>query len=228
MNEDERAPICWIVGAGEYDPELHVATSASDLVIAADRGLENARQMGLSPSLLVGDFDSLGWIPDGENVVRLPVEKDVTDTAAAVAEGIKRGYTRFLLLGCTGGRPDHTYAAYQLLADLAAGGNFGVLIGDGFTVTALSDGSLCFPPEEKGTLSVFAVGGPAAGVDLSGVFYPLTDGTLDPTFPLGVSNSFVGKPVSVTVRRGTLLIFAEGAWLPGESDVGRRTMIPTD
>ena len=63
---------------------------------------------------------------------------------------------------------------------------------------------------------------------IAGVYYPLADATLSPTFPLGVSNSFVGKPATVTVRRGTLLIFAEGAWLPGESDVGRRTMIPAD
>ena len=228
MDGYRRAPLCWIVGAGDYDAPPALQPAPDDLVIAADRGLESAKRAGLIPTLVVGDFDSLGRVPAGGNVIKLPVEKDVTDTAAAVEEGIKRGCSDFLLLGCTGGRPDHTFAAYQLLADLARRGCFGVMIGDGFSVTALSDGALCFPAGAKGTLSVFAVGGRATGVNLSGVFYPLTDGALDPTFPLGVSNSFTEKPASVSVQRGTLLIFAEGTWFPGTEENGRRTMIPAD
>ena len=205
---------CWIFGGGEFDPACPHIPVPGDLLIAADSGLELASRLGLTPDLIVGDFDSLGRAPTGDNVVRLPVEKDVTDAAAAVGLGRERGYSRFAFVGCTGGRPDHTFAAYQLLAELAGRGEVGLLFGDGFTVTAVKDGSLVFPALSGGTLSVFAVGGDASGVTISGAFYPLSGATLTPTFPLGVSNSFIGQPVTVEVKHGTLLVFAEGYPIP--------------
>lgn len=206
--------ICWIFGGGEFDPACPHIPEAGDLLIAADSGLELALRLGLTPDLTVGDFDSLGRVPTGDNVVKLPVEKDVTDAAAAVKLGRERGYARFAFVGCTGGRPDHTFAAYQLLAELAGRGEEGLLFGDGFTVAAVKGGSLSFLALPCGTLSVFAVGGDASGVTISGAFYPLSDATLAPTFPLGVSNSFTGKPVTVEVKHGTLLVFAEGYPIP--------------
>ena len=206
--------ICRIFGGGEFAPAAPFAPAPGDLVVAADSGLNLVKRLGIKPDLIVGDFDSLGKTPAGDNVVTLPVEKDVTDAAAAVSLGRERGYSRFAFFGCTGGRPDHTFAAYQLLAELAARGEAGLLFGDGFTVTAVWNGSLSFPALPGGTLSVFAVGGEARGVTLSGVYYPLSDATLSPTFPLGVSNSFVGGPVRIGVADGTLLIFAEGYPIP--------------
>ncbi|MBO4283864.1 MAG: thiamine diphosphokinase [Clostridia bacterium] len=206
--------ICRIFGGGEFAPAAPFAPEPGDLVIAADSGLEVVRRLGLTPDLVVGDFDSLGKTPTGDNVVTLPVEKDVTDAAAAVSLGRERGYSRFAFFGCTGGRPDHTFAAYQLLADLAARGERGLLFGDGFTVTAIKDGALSFPALSAGTLSVFSVGGDARGVTISGVYYLLSEATLTPTFPLGISNSFTGKPVSIEVKDGTLLVFAEGYPIP--------------
>ena len=205
---------CWIFGGGDFSPACPHIPKTGDLVIAADSGLDLVRSLNLTPDLTVGDFDSLGRVPTGKNVVTLPVEKDVTDAAAAVDLGRARGYSDFRFVGCTGGRPDHTFAAYQLLADLASRDETGLLFGDGFTVTAIKNGSLSFPAHSGGTLSVFAVGGDASGVTLSGVFYPLSDATLTPTFPLGVSNSFIGQPVKIEVKRGTLLVFAEGYPIP--------------
>ncbi|MBR4335050.1 MAG: thiamine diphosphokinase [Clostridia bacterium] len=211
---NESRQTCWIFGGGDFSPACPHIPEPGDLVIAADSGLALASRLGLTPDLIVGDFDSLGRVPTGDNVITLPVEKDVTDAAAAVGLGRERGYSRFCFVGCTGGRPDHTFAAYQLLAELAGRGEVGLLFGDGFTVTAIRDGALSFLAIPSGTLSVFAVGGKASDVSIAGAFYPLSQATLTPTFPLGVSNSFIGKPVSVTVGRGSLLIFAEGYPIP--------------
>ena len=215
MDEKSKA-VCRIFGGGGFDPACPYTPFRGDFTVAADSGLTLLSRLGLTPDLTVGDFDSLGTTPTGENVVKLPVEKDVTDAAAAVSEGRARGFSRFFFFGCTGGRPDHTFAAYQLLSDLAARGERGVLFGDGFTVTAIKDGALVYPAKKNGTLSVFAVGGDAEGVTLSGVYYPLAGATLSPLFPLGVSNSFIGKPIRIEVKRGTLLVFAEGYPIPKE------------
>jgi thiamine pyrophosphokinase len=53
---------------------------------------------------------------------------------------------------------------------------------------------------------VFALGGEATGVTIQGGRYPLQNGTLSPTVPLGVSNHFQGEEVCISVAHGLLLI----------------------
>lgn len=69
--------------------------------------------------------------------------------------------------------------------------------------------TLTLPDRPGGTLvSVFCHGDRAGGVTLTGLAYPLSDAALTGDFPLGVSNRRLeGRPATVSVRRGTLLIF---------------------
>lgn len=201
---------CWIFGAGDYGAlALSPVQLAGDLVIAADGGLAWLEAHGIRPHLAVGDFDSLGRVPSNVPVVRHPAEKDDTDMMLAVEEGLKRGCNRFILCGGLGGRPDHTLANLHVLAFLAGKGCASFLLGDAMTITALHNGTLSFPAGQRGTLSVFAWGGAAEGVTLSGLRYTLTDGILTPHHPLGVSNQFTGEGAVVSVERGTLLVLWE-------------------
>lgn len=197
--------ICYIIGAGKL-PLLYIRNENA-FVIAADGGLRQTN--GIRPDIVVGDFDSLGYIPDNENTVVLPVEKDVTDMKYAVDTGIRNGCDTFLLYGGTGGRPDHTFANYALLCELAEKGKSGYLIGDGFVATAIKDGSLKLSLKAEGTVSVFAAGDRAEGVSITGLKYTLSDHTLEFSVPLGVSNSFIGEQARVGVQNGTLLIMWE-------------------
>jgi len=158
------------------------------------------------PDLVLGDFDSLGTAPDGMTVVRLPVEKDDTDTLAAIREGLHRGCTRFRIYGGTGGkRPDHTLANLQSLLFLAKKGARGWLYDETSVYTVLRNGTLRLCG--SGDLSVFAMDGPACGVTLRGLKYGLEHAELTPDFPLGVSNAFWEETAEITVRDGTLLIW---------------------
>lgn len=69
--------------------------------------------------------------------------------------------------------------------------------------------TLTLPDRPGGTLvSVFCHGDRAEGVTLTGLSYPLDGADLTGDFPLGVSNRRLeGQPATVSVRRGTLLIF---------------------
>lgn len=203
-------PVCYIAGAQEPG-EMAFAPHRSAFIIAADRGLEHLRAQGLEPDLIVGDFDSLGWSPEGENVLRHPVEKDDTDMLLAVREGLRRGCREFVLYGGLGGRLDHTLANLQTLVFLARRGASGWLLGDGLAVTALRNGSLSFGPEHTGAISLFCAGADARGVDLEGLYYPLRDAVLTSGFPLGVSNQFTGRPARVSVRDGELLVLWQEA-----------------
>lgn len=200
--------LCYIIGACEPE-EIPIADRAAALIIAADGGLRYLEAQGITPDLIVGDFDSLGHVPQGENILRHPVEKDDTDTMLAVKLGLEQGCEVFVLYGCVGGRPDHTYANLQTLLFLAEKGARGYLAGDGWVSCAMKNGELRFPPKLSGTISVFCPDGEAQGVDIEGLYYPLRDGTLKSSFPLGVSNHFAGESARVSVRRGSLLVMWE-------------------
>lgn len=205
--------ICYIVGAGE-NFGLDFEPVKGDFVIAADAGLRCLEEKGIAPDLIVGDFDTLGCIPQGKNVLRLPPEKDDTDLAVALKEGVKAGHREFHIYCGTGGRIDHTIANLQLLAYLSERGMRGFLFDKDTVFTMITDTELAFSRIEGGYLSVFSWSERSVGVYLKNLKYELHDAVLTNSFPLGVSNEFIGKESSITVGKGTLLInFPRGAGL---------------
>ena len=177
-----------------------------DFLLAADGGLRHLQSLGLTPDEILGDFDSLGYVP--ENSSRFPVEKDDTDSMLAIRRGLALGYREFWLYGSLDGpRLDHTAANYQALQYLADHHAFGYLIGKDYLVTVVNNGSLRFPAGCRGTVSVFCQGSDAHGVTLKGLYYPLENAVLTSGFPLGVSNHFTGQAAEIAVTQGSLLVF---------------------
>ncbi len=213
---------CIIVGSGKGLPRT-IAINEDDFVVAADGGLFYLREMGIQPHLILGDFDSLGYIPDENNLIVHPVEKDDTDMMLAVKEGLKRGYQRFYLFGGQGGRLDHTIANIQILNYITSIGCEGFLAGDDFQITVLRNAKLVLKKEVflwsgmglGPTVSVFSIGSEAKGVTIQGAKYEAEDITLTDTYPLGVSNSFEGKDIHISVKDGSILVMWQGQ-LTGE------------
>ena len=179
-----------------------------DYLLAADGGLAHMQKLGVTPDGILGDFDSLGYVPDSAAV--FPVEKDDTDAMLAVRKGLAMGYKEFLLYGSLDGpRLDHTVANFQTLQFLADHGAAGYLIGNTHIVTVVKNGSISFPASAEGIISVFCMGADARGVTIEGLYYSLENGTLSAGFPLGVSNHFTGKPAAIRVEEGSLLVIYE-------------------
>lgn len=197
--------ICYVVGAGDCS-EIDFKIQKEDMVIAADAGYLYLKKAGIAADIVVGDFDSMKTVPNEKNIVKLKPEKDVTDMSAAVSEGIKKGFKEFVLYGATGGRIDHTFANIQLIASLAEKGFKASLRSEKSVVTAISNGRLNFDSTFKGYISVFAHSNECRGVFLEGLKYPLNNAVLKNTFPLGVSNEFLGIESSVCVQSGTLIV----------------------
>lgn len=176
-----------------------------DFVLAADGGLAHVQALGIAPHVILGDFDSLGYVPEGSTV--FPVEKDDTDAMLAVRKGLELGYREFLLYGSLDGpRLDHTVANFQTLQFLCDHGAAGYLIGKTYIVTVVKNGTLRFGVDAAGIVSVFCMGAPAEGVTLTGLQYPLEAGRLTAGFPLGVSNHFMGAAAEISVKNGSLLV----------------------
>ena len=199
--------ICYIVGAGEFYGSFSPAKD--DIVIAADGGFDTLLSLGIKPDLLLGDMDSVSSATEGTEKLVYPVRKDETDSFLAYREGVRHGCSEFMLYGCTGGREDHTFANYALLVYAREAGHKMTLVGKCTHTIAIKNESVTLSGKPLSHLSLFAFGGDAFGVSISGAEYEAEGVTLTPIFPLGVSNRFVGKDVTVTVKDGALLIMVE-------------------
>ena len=195
---------CVIFCAGDFK-ELTMPVGGDDLVIAADGGLAHLESIGLVPDIILGDFDSLGYVPEG--AVVYPVEKDDTDSILAIKKGIEMGCNTFYLYGALEGkRLDHTMANFQALQYLAQQGLRGWLVGNRQIATVICNSAVTFPPCCIQYLSVFCMGKDAQGVSIRGMQYNMENKTLSSGFPLGVSNQFVQKKATVEVKDGSLLL----------------------
>ncbi len=215
---------CVILGAGEYAGTRPVLPDHR-LLIAADGGLDHAREWGVEADVVVGDFDSIvGPVPPNDDegdsrTITLPPQKDDTDMLSALKIGWSRGMRTFHIYGGLGGRLDQTLANIQLLALLSSHGGIGFLHGDGTIATAISDGRLTFPAHpcpRTSVVSVLCHGDVAIGVSERGLAYRLDDAIMTNTTPNGISNEFVdASAASVDVLDGTLIVtFPEGSPYP--------------
>ncbi len=195
---------CYIFAAALGEPK-DFSPDKEDLIIAADAGFLKLQKIGVTPHLTVGDFDSLGEIPQNTEIIKHPVKKDDTDTLLAIKIGLERGFKRFCLYGCAGKRLDHTLANLQALSFLAENGAVGYLYGEDFTAFALKEDSVRFADCEKGTVSVFSATSECI-ISIEGLLYPLKNAKVTYDFPLGVSNEFIGKNAKITVHKGTAII----------------------
>lgn len=204
-SQEQKMQKCYIVGAGECFG-LDFSKDEGDYIIAADAGYRYLMEAGKVPDMVVGDFDTLKYLPEHPNVVQLPCEKDVTDTWEAVTRGLDKGYKEFHIYGCTGGRIEHTIANIQLLARIAEEGGSGYLYDEKSILTVIKDSEIAFDESFTGYISVFSLAEKSSGVTIEGLKYETVNVELSNSFPLGVSNEFTGKASKISVDEGCLLI----------------------
>lgn len=197
--------VCVIVGAMPQD-NLGEIVGILDgaFLIAADEGFRYLDNR--FPDLVVGDFDSLGYVPEGQHIVQHPVRKDDTDMMLAVKLALSQGKKRLVLLGGIGGRLDHTIANLNTLRYVQQAHAKAVLIGQNESVFLASGENVRFSDMGNGLISLFSYGDKTQDVTIQGLSYEVEHVCFENTFPLGVSNEFVNAPASVTVGEGQLLI----------------------
>ncbi len=201
---------CVILAAGpvaDVEP-LKAMLRPDDRLIAADGGWRLAQRLGVTPSVLVADFDSMPPVdlPQGVQLRRLPVRKDVTDNAAAAEIAYEDGCRDFLFFGWSGGRLDHQQGAILTAVDLAQKG-CRVTLADSQNIVRVLTGPTALDPMPGWKLSLFAFGGTVRGLTLKNAAYELTNYDLSVTDPLCTSNEFTDKPCEITFTEGTLLLY---------------------
>ena len=199
----------YIYTGGAIDPaRITEHPKGEDLVIAADSGWHNAKALGESPSLLLGDFDSIGGdkLPDGVEIFQVPAEKDLTDTQLAVDLALSRGARDIVIVGGLSGRLDHTLSNLAILERLYAMHVHCVITDGKNRARFVRNGSLLIGRSAYRYLSLIAADPVVKGVEIDGVKYPLKKATLRREQQYAVSNELTGNCAFIAVKKGGLFV----------------------
>lgn len=187
--------------------EIKSLCTSDDFIVCADSGYSFAKKAGLTPNLIIGDFDSLKEeLPQNTEVVKLNTHKDDTDTEHCVMECIRRGYKDLLLLGSIGGRTDHTFANIATLAFLSEYNYNGIARNNGEEIRILKEGSYEMNNKKGLIFSVFPYGCESVNVTYKGAEYMLNNKTLTYNVSRGISNVFVDDEAEITINRGRAIL----------------------
>ena len=200
----------YILTGGTIHPDnIHIKPDKNDLIIAADSGLDHAKTLGLTPAVVVGDYDSLGRVPEpgpDVEVITVPAEKDETDTQLAIRLALSRGADDIHIIGGLGGRLDHTLSNLAILEALAQK-KVRCVIEDGQNrVRLLQSDSTILPRSGYTYVSLLSLDPIVKGVEIEGVKYPLKNAKLTRTFQYAVSNEITGNCCFIAVRKGSILV----------------------
>ncbi len=192
-------------------PALRARCEGAALVLAADGGVRHALPLGLSPDLIVGDFDSatpeeLARYPDVPKQEH-PPRKDLLDLELAADEAARRGATELVFVGALGGRFDQSLAALFIAARLRERFAVSLHSGWGEVYVLLSGDALSLPLPPGQPFSVLSL--TASVLSLEGSSYPLTRAPLPFGVGLGVSNEVVSPPLKLTLHEGRAFLVLE-------------------
>ena len=176
------------------------------LVICADKGLDHAIAAGITPDIVVGDFDSsCTAVPEGMECIRVSPIKDDTDAVLAAETAIEHGCNELRFFCAVGGRFDHTFANVQMLEYLHKKGVSAVLYGGSESIRLLHSGEKAELARFGGFVSVFALT-ESAVISETGMKYPLDKHRIERSFPLGVSNEISEETGVISVHEGTIIL----------------------
>ncbi len=216
-------------GGVVYTEHLCEAPADGDYIIAADAGLLTAQRLGITPHVLVGDFDTLGQprnLPEGVEVIRLPVEKDMTDTQYAVSLALEKEPSEIVMIGGLEGRLDHTLAFLSILEELtpsqkpkflgrkkkASPRRIPAIITNGKNrVRFLRDGGMILLRSPYRFFSLLCATDRLTHVTIEGAKYPLKNAILRRANQWTISNEIEGNCALIEFRSG-------GAWLVESMD----------
>ena len=184
-----------------------------DYLIAVDKGLEFCYRAGIRPDEMLGDFDSADpAVRDYFEGLEIPVqlykpEKDQTDMENAMRLALKRGSSEILVLGATGTRMDHVLGSiYDLNIALDAGVACG-LVDDHKRIRRSLNGTKIQKEAQEGKdVSLFAFGGSAEKITLTGFYYPLHGYTMRAGDGIGISNEITAEEAEISFEAGRLIV----------------------
>lgn len=181
-----------------------------DIVIAADGGARHALALGVIPSAIIGDMDSLSHAEVRDfgdmdvHLLRFPQSKDETDLELALAHALRAGHSPIIIIAALGGRLDQMLGNIAMLASPEAL-QADVRLDDGLTEAFFVTSKATIHGKSGETVSLIPWGVPAEGVSTDGLAYPLNKETLYPYRTRSISNQMLAETAKVSLKSGLIL-----------------------
>lgn len=196
--------IALILKAPEFTDEVK-----EENVIYADGAYKFKEKIGNRKVIaVVGDFDSIDKIPEGENLVKLNPEKDFTDGERAIRLAKEKGASEIVIYGAFGGKIEHILGNLALLK-IAKNIGVSATIVDGKTRTELISGKVRIDLKKGCKVSIIPYGGNCIFKDSNALYYPLKGITLTVADTVGISNIALDDKIEIEIEKGESLIVYE-------------------
>ena len=182
-------------------------------IIAADGGAARCLRLGITPDVVIGDFDSIDERAlreveaAGVELIRHPADKDATDLELALDHAREIGAKALTVLGAVGSRWDQSLASILLLAsDRYAQMTLSIFDPPQRLFILRPGARLSISGAIGDVVSLIPLGARAEGLSTTGLKYPLDGQALDFATTRGVSNVLLQATASVRLSKGLLII----------------------
>jgi len=199
-----------VIGDREFLRRI-IEEAGDPVIICADGALRHVHPLGIVPTYIVGDMDSVDeeelayCTGRGSQVRTFAAEKDETDTELALREAFALNPDEIWIVGALGGRIDHTLANIGLLVTCTKEGIQTRIIDEACAMTVIDTIYEC--EGRKGdTVSLLPLSSRVTGITLRGFKYPLDKATMEVGMTLGISNRLMGERGTIAVESGYLLV----------------------
>lgn len=201
-----------ICSGGQLGPWALPYIEQEHYLIGADRGAQFLIENGFTPSIAIGDFDSVTkeqyQIIEQKSKEILSfdaIDKDYTDTELSFLHAIERGSDEIILLGGLGTRFDHSLGNIQLLSLALQKGIKASLI-DAHNRIRLMNDLLYVERDQFEYISLLPYSDIVTGITLEGFMYPLYNATIEKGESIGVSNKLINGTGTIQIATGQLLV----------------------
>lgn len=204
----------FIYAAGVVTPDdislyRRIKTDENDIFICADGGYDTITSVGIIPDVAIGDMDSVrAVLPNDINVIRHPKDKDKTDLHLCIDYALKNNCKELILLGALGGRVDHSLANIIALKYISDNGAMGMILTAESAIYITTD-KIELKKGEYKYISLIPLSERVEGVTTKGLKYSLFNFTLKQTDNLGISNEFISETVTISVKKGSLIVICQ-------------------
>jgi thiamine pyrophosphokinase len=191
----------------QWHPRLASMAASAQPLLAADGGANHLARLGLRPTAVVGDLDSVSpdtraWL--GEDCMVDRPDQDRTDLDKALEYAFDElGIHNLTVLAALGGRTDHDLGNLGLLARMAMGERLIFEAADQTVLAVAGEAKLTARPGETWSFWTFD---PAVRVTLEGVRWPIENASIDAGSRPSISNEAIENQVTIITTGGSVIV----------------------
>lgn len=174
-------------------------------IICCDGAIQKLSAVGVKPTVIVGDFDSLpkSLMEKYSDIIFHNPDQETNDLTKSMQWAKQHGFTDVCILGATGLREDHTLGNISLLADYEQQGFSVKMVTDSGVFTPVNH-THCFSSFKGQQVSIFSLK-PDVPIRSENLKYPFNRPL--PSWWCGTLNESLGEQFTLHFDEGKVLVY---------------------